>query len=212
MPGVEAPEPSWAADQPLFPEAEWPALRAGEAAARETFYRTYAGTLHRAIRAWAHQLSREEAEDLLSESFVRAFREAHKVRSWRRLEGWLFTLARNTVVDFCRGRRRAAKVLLLEDLSPAGREEVLAAAGNPASGDALHELTLEEDRGRLAALVGQVLAELPVRQQQALDLRYRQGLGLEAIGASWSIAPEAVASLLYRAREAFRARFTRRRE
>lgn len=198
-------------EETLFPERVWPALRAGETAAREMFYQTYAESLHRAIRAWAHQLSPEESEDLLSESFVRAFRGIQKVRSWEHLEGWLFALARNTVMDFCRARNRATKVLLLEDLSPAGREEALASAGSPACGDALHELALKEDRGRLAALVGQVLAELPARQQEALIMMYQQNQGLEAIGARWEITPEAVASLLYRAREAFRERFEKRR-
>jgi RNA polymerase sigma-70 factor (ECF subfamily) len=206
---VSTPESGGADGLPLS-EAEWRALLAGDDAARARLYGRYADPLYRAIRAWAHRLSAEDAEELLAETFVQALRSIQSVRSPAQLESWLFKLARNRVIDFCRTRGRAMKELRLDALSPGARDRVMDAIATDAAGDALAKLASEEERATLSALVEQILTELPVRQQQALLDKYLNGKSLEQIAASFGLAPDAVASLLHRARSSFRGIFEKR--
>jgi RNA polymerase sigma-70 factor (ECF subfamily) len=188
---------------PLLSAQEWAALRAGEPAAREAFYARYAEPVHRALFAWARGLRPEEAEDLLSEIFLRAFRSVESVRELARLEGWLFGLARNTVMDFLRKRGRVVKELRLEDFSPGVREQLTQSGAEGLARDAAQQ-------AEIAVLVGQVLAELPARYQRALVAKYQEERSLKELGAELSLEPGAAAALLLRARTAFREGFALR--
>jgi RNA polymerase sigma-70 factor, ECF subfamily len=194
-------------DDCITTEAAWQGLRAGNAGARQAFYEAYAEVVYRSIRSWA-RLRTEEAEDLLGETFLRAFRDIGSVRERRRLEGWLFTLARNAVIDFCRGRERAFRELWLEEISQGARERALTVMHGQEGGES--SAGSADDREELFALVGQALSQLPVRQQQVLVARYYSNQSNEQIAQSLSVAPGAVAALLYRARAAFRSVFRQR--
>lgn len=189
-----------------FPAGDWPALRAGDPAARERFYRCYAAVLYRAIRSWARGLSDAEAEDLLSESFVKAFRHLGDLREPANLEGWFFRLARNAVMDHCRRNGRSVREWSFGDLRQSARSAAVRGL-RAESGDVLAALASAEDREQLAALIGQVLAEMPARQQEALLGRYRRGERVEDLARRLGIEREAAASLLHRARRTFRERF-----
>lgn len=189
-----------------FPARDWPALRAGDTAARERFYRCYAAVLLRAIRSWARGLSDAEAEDLLSESFVKAFRHLGDLREAANLEGWLFRLARNVTMDHCRRNGRSVREWSFGDLSRTARDAAMRGL-RADSGDVLAALASAEDREQLAALIGQVLSELPARQQEALLGKFRHGERVEDLARRLGIEREAAASLLHRARRTFRERF-----
>jgi RNA polymerase sigma-70 factor (ECF subfamily) len=187
-------------------ETDWQALLAGSPGARKKFYEAYADTLYRAIRSWA-RVSPEEAEDLLGETFLRAFRGLSGARGRQTLEGWLFTLGRHAVVDFCRKRGRQARELHFDDLSIAAREKALAVMRGPGEGSQAPQWGGE--RAELSALVGQTLAQMPARQQQVLVAKYFDNQANPQIAQKLALDTEAVASLLYRARIAFRTLFRR---
>lgn len=190
--------------------AEWSALRSGDNAVRRRVFLCYAEVLHRAVRAWVRGIRPEDADDLVFEAFFRAFKNIAAAKSAETFEGWLLSLARNTAMDFCRKQGRAVRELSLEDLSAPAREHALQAARSEDATGLLAQLASQEDRSMLAALIGQVLAELPARQQQALLDRYRDGHTLQHIAAAQGIAEDAAGSLLYRARMAFREKFAKR--
>jgi RNA polymerase sigma factor (sigma-70 family) len=65
-----------------------------------------------------------------------------------------------------------------------------------------------EDRER-GARIAAALAALPGRQEAVLRAKYLEGRSVAEIATAWDQTPKAVESLLTRAREGFRALFTR---
>ena len=99
-------------------------------------------------RYFYHHVGNEpDAEDLLSRTFLRAWRAVPSFR-WRGkpFEAWLFTLARNQLIDFYRERRRVHEQLDESRpdtrLGPEGR--AIAVAEATATRAALAPLTQEQ--------------------------------------------------------------------
>ena len=106
-----------------------------------------------------------EAEDVLQEVFVQAFRQAGRYDAARgAVAAWLLMMARSRAIDRLRTRRtrvegRTGEVQVLDDLPDAQPD---------ATSVMLHE---EQTR-----LVRQALAELPLLQRVAIELAYYEGL------------------------------------
>jgi len=106
-----------------------------------------------------------EAEDVLQEVFVQAFRQAGRYDPSRGVvAAWLLMMARSRAIDRLRARRsrvegRTGEVQVLNDL-PDARPDVASAL-------------LDEERTRL---VREALAELPLLQRIAIELAYYEGL------------------------------------
>jgi RNA polymerase sigma-70 factor (ECF subfamily) len=183
--------------------ANWARLRSGDDGAWELVYEAYADPLYRALRSWAPYVGAEEIEELLAETFARVFASREQIATRQQLEGWLFKIARNLAVDGIRKRGRTPQALRLDMLNSAARDMVMEwAHGRAPVGNT--------DDSELSALVDQVLAELPLRQQQVLLEKYRDGRSLKEIARKLGLGIEAASALLYRGRMAFRERFARR--
>ncbi|HLO03904.1 MAG TPA: sigma-70 family RNA polymerase sigma factor [Symbiobacteriaceae bacterium] len=105
------------------------------------------------------------AEELMQETFVRAFEAAKRYRPEAAIRTWLFSIAANLVRDRWRRRARRGEDLPLDDLviaSPATAEE-----------DALRLISYEAVRSALPLL--------PVEQRTALILRYYHDLSYDEI-------------------------------
>ncbi|HEV2377256.1 MAG TPA: RNA polymerase sigma factor [Streptosporangiaceae bacterium] len=101
----------------------------------------------------------EEADDVVQEAFVKAFRNLSRFRLGEPFGPWLLRIVVNETKNLTRSRRRrAAMALRLSAAEP--REE---AAGGP-----LEEVLAAERRARLLAAVG----ALPGSERQALVCRY----------------------------------------
>jgi RNA polymerase sigma-70 factor (ECF subfamily) len=197
------PAAARADDDAGAPGVEWTLLRAGDDRAWEAVYEYYADPLYRALRSWLPYLALEELEELLAETFARCFAAREQIGGCRQLEGWLFKVARNLSVDRMRKLGRSPQLLRLDVLDAAGRDEVLAVASG-------RDCEIRTENSELSELVNQVLAELPVRQQQALIEKYRNGASLKELGKKLGLKIDGAAALLYRARAAFRERFAHR--
>jgi len=77
-------------------------LRAGESAAFDVVYDEFNGRLFNFLARLAR--SRERAEDLLEETWLRLVTHASRLQPDTRLGPWLFTVARNLYVSHCRSR------------------------------------------------------------------------------------------------------------
>lgn len=71
---------------------------AGEEAACRTVYLRYRPTVSRLLEGFA-QLDDDEREDLVQETFTRAFRAVKGVKAPEAFEGWLLTIARNRALS-----------------------------------------------------------------------------------------------------------------
>ena len=122
----------------------------------------------------------EAAADASSQVFAKALAGIHGFRSGS-VPGWLFTIARNTVIDLYRTQRSQANLEAagaLVDLSPGPHDEAVRSEQRRALVAAVEQLTLE--------------------QQQIIELRWA-GLSGPEIAAALGLTLSAVKGGQYRA-------------
>jgi len=132
--------------------------------------------------------NRAEAEDVVQDTCVRAFRSFHRFSPGTNGRAWLFTILRNAFVDNLR-RRRAAQVLELLD------DDAHAVPETPPPA-----LSQRFDDGDLWSAV----ELLPDELRAAFCLHVRDGADYVAIAARLGIAKSTVGTRLFRARRALR--------
>jgi len=152
--------------------------------------RLYAEQLPRIYNYFRYRVGADDAEDLTSETFGKAWRARH---TYRRDLGafttWLYAIARNVAIDHFR------RHVPLESLDRAAH---IAAPGNPEE-DAVRA----SDAARLAAL----LTSLGERERELLALRYGAGLTNRTIAKLSGLSESNVGTILHRAIAELRARW-----
>ncbi len=164
--------------------------RAGDREAFRPIYERYARPLFQFIFDMLGQ--RDLAEDLLQETFVRAYRHLEQLREPARLPTWLFGIARNVCLESLRGRERDRKKVDLDD------EEALELPdGAPLPEGAL--LNLELNR-----LVQRSLNTLEKDKKQVFILKVLYGHSYEEIMQITGFSLPKVKTDLHRARSEMR--------
>lgn len=186
LPASGFSEPDGGAFGPVSGDEHWvDRVRLGDGAALEFLFRKYA---HR-VFGFAHALlrNREEAEEVVTDTFLRVFRFAPELRGQASFESWLLRIARNLCLD--RLRRPRVLTLPLE-----------------ATGDACQLLAPpdEIDRTVLRCLVERALDRIPEEYRIALALRDVQGLSAREAAEVVGKGETAFRSLHQRARKALR--------
>jgi RNA polymerase sigma factor (sigma-70 family) len=128
--------------------------------------------------------SREAAEDLTQEAFLRLWRQAPPGLSAEQGTAWLYRTARNLAVDELRRRR-------LRDSEELRDSEIAALAGDESE----------------ALAVREALARLTPHQRLLVLLRFQAGLSHREIGELLEISEEAARKRVSRARRAFAAAY-----
>lgn len=118
--------------------------RGGDAEAFEELYRQHAGRLYNLAFRMAG--SAQEAEDLLQEVFLHAYRKLGSFRGDSSLGTWLYRLGMNQCLDYLRGRHsKMNQATDSLDEETAGEP----AAPMPATPTAVNRIDLERAIGRL---------------------------------------------------------------
>jgi RNA polymerase sigma-70 factor (ECF subfamily) len=133
--------------------------------------------------------SAQAAEDLVQEALVRAWTHREQLHRSANPRAWLLTVIRRLCLDDFRQRRRRPSPLPFQD-----------ALTIAAPGDAFQDL---EDR----LLVGTLIANLQVRDQELLAWRYGLDLPYEAIAERTGMSTNTVKSRIHRALDTLRRRF-----
>jgi len=115
-----------------------------------------------------------DVDDLVQETFIRAFRALGTFRGQCLFRTWLLTIGGNVVKDAHRRNRRRRVVPLPDDL-------------RSSAGDPHEEAVAGEAKGRLAA----GLERLPRMQREVFLLRVQQGLEYDDIAAALGTTPGA---------------------
>lgn len=162
--------------QPVAAEPSDPALIAawqgGDEAAAAELVRRHARALARfLVGAGAPE---GDVDDLVQETFIRAFRALATFRGQCQFRTWLLTIGGNVAKDAHRRSRRGRVVPLPEDL-------------RSSDGDPHEQAVAGEAEGRLTA----GLARLPPMQREVFLLRAQQGLEYEEIAAALDTTPGA---------------------
>jgi RNA polymerase sigma-70 factor (ECF subfamily) len=134
--------------------------------------------------------SREAAEDFFQETWVRVIDRGHQYNGKFKFETWLFTIARNLVIDF-RRRKTAGS---LDALSEPGEGQPMAEPAAPDNLSAADLAAAHEESERVWA----ALVRLPAFYREVLLLRFQEDLSLEEIAAVVAAPLSTVKSRLYR--------------
>lgn len=188
------------ADVAPLPSPSDDELMARTAAGEEAAFRLLVDRWERDVLSFLVHMtgSRDDAEDLAQETFVRVFRQAGKYRPEGRFRSWLLRIAGN----LARSRYRRRKLLkwLPLDLE---RHDVAAT-------------TAAADRGveaeQTARVVREAIARLPERQRQALVLHRFQGLRYVEVAEAMGTSLPGVESLIQRALAGLRVDLANRGE
>ena len=115
-----------------------------------------------------------ELDDLVQETFIRAFRSVDRFRGQCQFRTWLLTIGGNVLKDF--GRKSARRQVMPLD------EAVRDVRGDP------HE---HAEATEAEALIAGGLKRLPRMQREVFLLRAQQGLEYEEIAAALATSPGA---------------------
>ena len=132
---------------------------------------------------------REVAEDLFQETWMRVLLRGGQYNGKARFDTWLFTIARNLVIDLSRKRQMAS----LDEMSETGEDErpFEVAIDGPSP---LEQFASREDRAEVA----EVLLKLEPNYREVLVLRFHEEMSLEEIAAVTRAPLSTVKSRLYR--------------
>jgi len=154
--------------------------------------------LDRLIETYQHRLmrylmfltgKREVAEDLFQETWIRVLRRGSQYNGQARFDTWIFTIARNLVIDLSRKRTMAS----LDEMREGGDDErpfeIVEDGPSP----------LEQFQGREnAAEVAAVILTLDPSYREVLTLRFHEEMSLEEIASVTRAPLSTVKSRLYR--------------
>jgi len=85
----------------------------GDSRAQKAFYDHFKGKMYVLCQRYAR--SREDAEDILQEGFIRVFRDLHQYRGEGSLEGWVRKVMVRVALDFIRKEKREIATTQLND-------------------------------------------------------------------------------------------------
>jgi RNA polymerase sigma-70 factor, ECF subfamily len=170
--------------------------RRGDVGAFEGLFRRHRGRLRGTCSRYLS--GDDELDDVVQETFLRLLRIADRVEGGFNVSAWLHRVAINICLDELRRRRS------VELVDPAG------------PGSALHVLCQRAEQPEEAWDIGEakrtlvrVASTLPARQREVFVLREVQGHSYDTIARRLGMGLGAVETLLFRARERFRAQYLR---
>ena len=132
---------------------------------------------------------REVAEDLFQEVWIRVLRRGAQYNGKARFDTWIFTIARNLVIDLSRKRTMAS----LDEMRDGGEDErpfeIVQDGPSP-----LEQFQYRENAAELAT----VLLTLEPSYREVLTLRFHEEMSLEEIATVTRAPLSTVKSRLYR--------------
>jgi len=132
---------------------------------------------------------REVAEDLFQEVWIRVLRRGAQYNGKARFDTWIFTIARNLVIDLSRKRTMAS----LDEMRDGGEDErpfeIVQEGPSP-----LEQFQYRENAAELAT----VMLTLEPSYREVLTLRFHEEMSLEEIATVTHAPLSTVKSRLYR--------------
>jgi RNA polymerase sigma-70 factor, ECF subfamily len=174
-------------------------VRDDSAAAFEELVSRYQGRLLTVLRHLVG--SREQAEDLAQDVFLRVYRARKSYQPGAKFSTWLYTIANHAAANSLRTRSRHPEVTLqARDSGPMGArplDKLLQASSGQMPARQL-------DKAEMREIVQLALGSLGERQRMAVLLSKFEGMSYSEIAEVMELSPPAVKSLLSRARENLR--------
>lgn len=144
--------------------------------------------------AWRYGVTQGDIEDVVSEVFIKAFRNLHRYRPEHPLSTWLYRLAVNHVIDYGRRQRKErGRTEMPEQVADGARDQ----------GVALEQ----HERVRLLRAA---MNEIPAHYREILFMVYVEGMKVDDAARTSGLPTGTVKTRLMRGREALRRVLVRR--
>ncbi len=127
----------------------------------------------------------EIAEDLLQEVFLKIHRSIDSLDDYTKVESWIYTIVRNTVIDYYRTRKQYTELPVIPE------EDDLATDGDPEQA--------------LAGSLREMVGELDEPYRTAIELTEFEGLTQEELGERVGLSHSGAKSRVQRARGRLKA-------
>lgn len=175
------------------------AAQKGDERAFEELVRLY----DQSVLRLAHNLlrSREDANDIYQETFLRVYRNLHNFRFDCSFHTWLYRIATNLCLDVLRKRKVRKEEAPTLTTSDGELNRMDSVHEDRVHGDPERELMSRELDGRIR----EVLAGLTPRERTVFEMRHYHGMRLRAIGEALGASEEAAKNCLFRATQKMRA-------
>lgn len=145
--------------------------------------------------------NRDQAEDLTQEVFLRVYRARKRYVVGAKFSTWLFTIANNVASNALRSRSRRREVTLQgRDSGPMGARPLDVMVQASSSQMPARQL----DKAEMRDIVRMALGALNERQRMAVLLSKFEEMSYADVGEVMKASPQAVKSLLSRARDNLR--------
>ena len=164
---------------------------AGDRGAFDRLVDVYAARLYTHVYRMVR--NREEAEDVVQDAFLRAYRGLDRYDRGRPFRNWLYAIATNLALNALRARQRRGTVVAL-DFDDAALE--------------LHARTDDTReraaRGDMAARLARAVGQLPPRPAALVHLHYIEGMTICEAADTLGMSEEAAKVAIHRARKRLR--------
>ncbi|HEV7578724.1 MAG TPA: RNA polymerase sigma factor [Caldimonas sp.] len=171
----------------------------GERTAFQQLMRLHNSALFRAARAIVRDDA--DAEDVLQEAYLSAYRHLPEFRGEARLSTWLTRIVINQALGRLRSRRRDNVVALLDDRAP-GDAAPVEQAGDDAQGASPEAGAM---RAQLRRLLERKIDALPLAFRTAFMLREVEEMTIDEVARCLAIPAATVRTRVFRARALLRA-------
>lgn len=150
------------------------------------------------LQARAMTRSGQEAEDIVQETFLKAFKHIDKfLPAKATFKTWLFAIARNQSINVLSSLKRKMTRYFYETGGRTEHDYQDPVAGLSDGSDAEKLLSEKQQFAR----VTQAIEKLPERQRTALLLKAQESMSYEEIAQVMQTSASAVESLIFRARK-----------
>jgi RNA polymerase sigma-70 factor (ECF subfamily) len=139
--------------------------------------------------------NQERAEDFFQETWIRVMERGHQYDVRFKFEAWLFTIARNLVIDWQRQKKTQSLDALTDPEEGKGFEFADEKAESP-----LHLILQREEKDKVQAS----LEQLPAAYREVLLLRFQEEMQLDEIARIQATPISTVKSRLYRGLDALK--------
>ncbi len=164
---------------------------AGERYAFDRIVDAYAARIY--THVYRMMRNREEAEDVVQETFLRAYRHLERFDRARPFRNWLYTIATNLALNALRARQRRGQSVSLDF-----DEDALTVDAR--TEDASETASRSDLGARLARAVGR----LPAQPAALVHLHYMEGMTIREAAETLKMTEDAAKVALHRARKRLR--------
>jgi RNA polymerase sigma-70 factor, ECF subfamily len=163
--------------------------RSGDADAFRVLVERHSRTLFRL--AYRMTGNESDAEDVVQESFLRAYKQLDKFDERASFGTWLYRIAANCSLDLVRGRKRRS-----EHMAPVDPEREDPILSLPATGPSPERAAWS---GQVRDRVAEAMEELSATERTAFVLRHFEGMRIEDVSRVLDCAPGAAKHSVFRA-------------